>query len=83
MGMYWKRWVGVTLVTALGAGTILEGQHVGKAIPPHVEVNLPPQPPKFQQSVAITGSGSPSQDVRSAFTATIHVDSGRVFIIRL
>ena len=80
--MDWKRWGGFTLVTALSAVTIVEVQHVGQA-PPHVEVNLPLRPPKFPQTVAVTGSGPLLISGHDPITATNHVNTGTVFMIRL
>jgi len=83
MGMYLKRWVGFTLVMALGAETVLEVRHVGQAISPHVEVNLPPPPPKVPQTAAVTGSGPLLINVHDTITATDHINTGTVFMIRL
>jgi len=82
MSMDRNQWWALTLVTALGAGTILEAR-MGQAIPPHVEVNLPPPPPMFPETLAVTGSGPLLVNVHDYITATAHVNSDMVFIIRL
>lgn len=79
--MEWKRWVGSALVTAVGAWTILEGQHVVLKMP-HVEVEVPPPSPKMPPAVAATGSGPLLGNVYNTTTATYHVIAGKVFIIR-
>jgi hypothetical protein len=83
--MDWEKWVSLMLATAIGAGTVIEVHHVGQVIQPHVEPNLPPQPPRFTQAVAPTGSGPLLDNAYSTVTASGYVAfiPDEVFIIRL